>query len=281
MSLFPWKKKPSQPEEEQIPITNEVQMLFARLLFETEPVLDDTLMEAHLSRQFSKFESPQRGDKISRLYFFSDYTFQFNEATMHAQCTLFKTGQDAIAKNLETGYRQKWHWPNADQETANCKYELVLSDLLTRTMDYKLRLEVFQKYIYSLVTALKPVAIYFPTSEKLVKTSEYLEELNKEGYLALYGFLNVRLFNAGNNQMVMDTAGLHAFGLPDFQFIFTGHDPSRVAGLLTTYAQYIFDNGSVILNGNTIQGIDDGSRWKCHYADAIAEPKRFVLNIEE
>ena len=33
-------------------------------------------------------------------------------------------------------------------------------------------------------------------------------------------------------------------------------------------------------NGNTIEGIEEGSRWKCEYNVSLIEPKRNVIAIK-
>ncbi len=78
----------------------------------------------------------------------------------------------------------------------------------------------------------------------------------------------------------MDTLGLHVFGLPDFQVRFTNLDPGRVAGLLTAYGNYIYEQGVVIETGNTIQGLEADDVWTCSFADALVEPARVVIDLE-
>lgn len=80
--------------------------------------------------------------------------------------------------------------------------------------------------------------------------------------------------------MFLDTLGLHALGLPDWQIRFAGLDPNAVVGALWSYAYYIYQHDVVIESGNTIQGLSAEDRWTCCYADAAVEPKRIVLDIE-
>jgi Domain of unknown function (DUF4261) len=278
MSLFNWKKKPAEPK----PLHNAGEMLFARLLFETTPVLDDALLAGEISKRFSRFEAAQTKFAHARQYFFHDYMSEFKEGSIPAQCTIFQPdGQDDIHKKLEKAYQQLWHWPEAKEETASCKYELVVSDLMSRPLPYKKRNELFQNFVIAVAKSMSPKAIYFPTSEKLVETQEYLAQVESQGLEYLYGLLNVRLFNLPDESLLMDTVGLHAFELPDFQFRFKDHDASVVAGLLSSYGHYIFGYGSVILDGETVEGVEDGSKWKCVYSQSLLPPERNVLNIQE
>ncbi len=282
MSLFNWKKKKEEEPLDEF-ISNEIQMLCARLLFDCEPQIDDFLIEKNLSNEFKDFQCPKDEVKeTSRHYFFNDFLVEYKEGSIPAQCVLFKPGtNEHIAKNLEVAYKQLWHWQEAKEKTKNIKFEVVLTDLMSRPLDYKVRLNIFQKFVCSVAMALKPQAIYVPTSEKLVEPSAYIENVQNAGRDKLYGFLNVRLFTIDGGGLFMDTVGLHSLGLPDFQFQFTDHEAGQVAGLLHSYAHYIYDYGSVIKNGNTVEGIETGSRWKCLYNHSILEPARNVLKIEE
>lgn len=282
MTLFSWIKK---KDKEQIDgkISNEIQMLFARFLFDSEPQIDDKLIEEYLSKDFNNYECPKDDLKDnSRQYFFNDFLVEYQEGKIPAQCTIFKPEtNEHISKNLDLAYRQLWHWPEAKEKTKYIKYELVLTDLMSRPLDYKIRLDIFQKFVCSVAKALEPRAIYFPTSEKIVEPSVYIENIWNVDKDKLYGFLNVRLFNIEGSGLLMDTVGLHSFGLPDFQFQFTDYEPGQVAGLLNSYANYIYDYGSVIKNGNTVEGFETGAKWKCIYDSSLLEPIRNILRIEE
>ena len=54
--------------------------------------------------------------------------------------------------------------------------------------------------------------------------------------------------------MVMDTLGLHVFGLPDVQCHFRDREPGEIATMLFSTAVYLFRSGDVIADGNTISG---------------------------
>ncbi|MBT1696406.1 DUF4261 domain-containing protein [Fulvivirgaceae bacterium PWU4] len=280
MSLFNWKKK-EEPAPEPERLYNNDEMLFARLLFETNPQFDDKILLQEISKQFAQVEPAPNDRDDARQYFFRDYMASFKEGSLPAQCTIFRPAASDIQKSLEKAYQQLWHWREAKEATANCRYELVVSDLMSRTLPYKQRNELFQKFVIAVATAMQPKAIYFPTSEKVVETSTYLSMMALDGVEYLYGLLNVRLFNLPDQSMLMDTVGLHAFGLPDFQFQFKDHDPSTIAGLLSSYGHYIFGYGSVILNGETVEGVEQGSKWKCLYDASALPPNRNVLNLRE
>jgi len=98
----------------------------------------------------------------------------------------------------------------------------------------------------------------------------------------LFGAVNVRLFNIANRQAgesLMDTIGLSTLGLPDLQCLFVNLDPNRVAGLLYNIAADIFNEGDVIQDGQTVDGLTASDRWQCRHEESIVAPKREVLDI--
>ncbi|MCC6724776.1 MAG: DUF4261 domain-containing protein [Saprospiraceae bacterium] len=182
---------------------------------------------------------------------------------------------------LEKTFHQSWDWREAESVVKQCNYEIMLTDLMSRELDYKLRLEYFQKFIASIVEAMNPKAIWISNGEKIMNKDEYLDKFSINDYRNLGGFINVRLFNIqeSNGEMIMDTLGLNSLGLPDFQIRFSNYNPSDIAGLLFNYGSYIYDNGVVIKNGNTIQGVEENQNWKCYFRESLIEPKRIVIEI--
>jgi hypothetical protein len=92
---------------------------------------------------------------------------------------------------------------------------------------------------------------------------------------------NVQPSSAGApGEVVMDTLGLAALGLPDLQCHFRNLDRMAVARLLYNTGWYIFSNGDVIADGHTIEGVAPGARWRCRHEDALVPPAREVLDLD-
>ena len=68
--------------------------------------------------------------------------------------------------------------------------------------------------------------------------------------------MNVRLFRVEGSasDVVMDTLGLQVFGLPDLQCHCHGIELPRLATYLRNAANYVFERGDVIRDGDTIEG---------------------------
>ena len=111
---------------------------------------------------------------------------------------------------------------------------------------------------------------------------EELLEPGKLGEHPLAGLVNVRLFRIENDPgvCVMDTLGLHALGLPDFQLHFRDLEPSALAAHLYNLAAYAFEAEEPIESGHTVSGPDGDERWRVQLEDALLEPARVVLDID-
>jgi hypothetical protein len=91
--------------------------------------------------------------------------------------------------------------------------------------------------------------------------------------------VNARFFNIqGSDDMVMDTFGLYALGIPDVQYHFHSIDPNVMVRHAYNTAIYQFENNVPIKSGNTIEG-EQGIPWKCQYERSLIQPARDVLDI--
>lgn len=64
------------------------------------------------------------------------------------------------------------------------------------------------------------------------------------------------------------------------RFHFRDLVPARIASVLYDAANYIFDEGDVMEDGNTIAGINGTERWRCRHETALVGPERVVLDID-
>ena len=207
---------------------------------------------------------------------------KFAEGSIPAQATIFVPEENKIDfSELHNSFGQSWSWTEAEETVRKCSYEILLTDLMSRNLDYKERIEYFQKFVASIISAMNPSAIWVRNSEMIVKPTDFLEKSSQNNYQNINVFMNVRLFNIQETEgeMIMDTLGLNSLGLPDFEFRFTNYDVQQIAGLLFNYGHYIFENGVVIENGHTIEGIEENSKWKCYFNRSQLEPKRIVIEI--
>jgi len=169
-----------------------------------------------------------------------------------------------------------------ESESESCKIKVLVTDLMAIGLEYKKRVELFQKALYAIVELINCEGINFHIAEQLISREDYLENnpLNDE-YDPLFGILNVRLFKieGEKNEYIMDTLGLSSIGLCDLQCHFKNLDTSEISNILYSYGYYIFDNQEVVDNMTIVEGISKEDKWKCRHEVALVEPERVVLDI--
>lgn len=256
-------------------------MLTAKLLFADKPNLDRDKILAELKLHFSKVENPAGENAL--MYFFPDIEVKLADATIPAQCAIFKPDENnAKAEIAAEAFQQNWHWQEAADSAGKCKFEVLVSDFMTRTLDYDTRLNLFGHFLAAVTKATKPDVVYCITSQKLVKPEDVIESMASQQERYLETLINVRLFNISNGaagEVFMDTVGLHLLGLPDFQIKFSNYNEGEIAARLWNYAYYVFEQGDIIETGNTMAGLTPDSKWKCERQISQVSPERVVINL--
>ncbi|RYU76706.1 DUF4261 domain-containing protein [Hymenobacter persicinus] len=279
MGIFDFLKKKNQvppPEEEW---GNYPQMLTAKLLFENAPVFDRQSILEELKKVFTEVDNPS-----PQLFFFPEIRVELADKVIPAQCTIFfpDAGKVEAVVSPES-FQQNWHWSEATKAAVACRYEVLLSDFMTRQLDYKSRLMLFMNFLTAVTKAMNPQVVYALGAQKLIAPADLVDSWENSEKRALHGLVNVRLFNVSNGvegETILDTVGLYLLGLPDFQIRFTHLDESEVGQLLWNYAYYTYEQGDVITDGSTIQGLTPGSKWKCERQESLVAPERMVINIQ-
>jgi hypothetical protein len=273
------KEEESEPEER---LENGPEMLNVKLLFAEKPTINSHLVLTELRKYYPTADNPQDGKSL--LFFFPEIEVPFTDGAVAAQCAIFLPDEkDANAVIKEEAFQQNWHWQEAEVTARNCQYEVLLTDFMTRTLDYKVRFNLFMNFITAVIKATKPQVVYAVTTQKLLEPEALIQDWDSREKEDLAALVNVRLYNISNGkpgETLMDTVGLHQFGLPDFQIRFTNYNPSEVGGLLWSYAYYLFENGDIIENGNTLAGLERDSKWVCDRQIAIVGPERVVLDVQ-
>ena len=171
--------------------------------------------------------------------------------------------------------RQTWDWEGAEAAVARADAGVLVTELLVAGWSPQDRVNALTRVVAALTSWSPPVAVSWPHSQK-VSDPETLAADD------VGGIVNVRFFTvAGDDEaMVLDTLGLHVFGLPDLQCHFRDRDPGEIAGLLYATALYVFDSGDVIADGNTISGPQGDERFVCRRETSLLDPTRLVLDVD-
>ena len=139
------------------------------------------------------------------------------------------------------------------------------------------RLGFFQNVLCGILELLMPLAIRWRASGKFVNPNVLTAALEPGPKRdAIRGAVNVRrtlVKSAGG--VVLDTLGLGALGLPDFEVSLGDRMPPPFELMLKSVARYEYDLGDVIADGRTVKGGTESFRLT--RATASVEPKRDVF----
>lgn len=237
-------------------------------------------------RKYCPAVLPLDGNESSKLLSFihPDHLVELGENEIPAQTFIAPTEKlFTVTDNVAEALKQSWGFEGAEAAVKNCRATVLVTDLMSSSLHYQERLELFQNALAGALEVIKAEAIFWQPSQQIVSARRYLEA-HKAGNPELFftGALNVRMFNINNSSgdMLMDTLGLSALGLPDLQCHFHDLDPSEVARVLGDTAYYVFQEGDVLEDGNTVPGVDPKSKWRCRHEDALLEPMRLVIDLD-
>ncbi|MBK1810712.1 DUF4261 domain-containing protein [Clostridium sp. YIM B02505] len=275
-----WKNKKNKKGEETLPDC------FARtygveIFTENEPQIPVDGLLSKLRSRCGNVKLVVNKDK-SILFTFEDHIVQYSNGQVPSQIAIMIIDKKVDMEKLEMSFYQSWGWKNARATAEKAEYTILVTDMMSSGLDYTIRLELFQKTLYSLLETVPCLAINWHLTQQIIDPEKYLDNIpESEDYNLLFGALNVRLFNieGTENETLMDTIGLGALGLPDLQCHFKNIDVNKIANILYTYGDYIFKNGDVINDGETIEGLTVNDKWRCQHEISLLEPKRIVIDI--
>ena len=179
------------------------------------------------------------------------------------------------AAQLEGAIGHTRDWPQAAREAARARQAVALVDELPSPE----RLGAFVARVAAEAKARGAVAIWWKVAERLVSPAALAEAARAADPLRVA--LNLRLFHVETgaaDERVLDCIGLAALGLPDVQCHFAGLDPAQAAAVVEGTARYLFDEGDVIEDGDTVPGAD-GGQWRCLREEALVDPPRDVIDV--
>lgn len=274
------RKTESTDKTEQVRLENFPEMLTVKLLFVHKPNLDADKIFKEVKEYFSNAENPSKDNAL--IFSFPDFQIELADAKIPAQCLVAIPDEKYPEIEIpDVAFQQNWHWQEANDTAKSCKYELLVTDFMTRTLEYKNRLTLFMNFLVAVIKATNPQVIYSVYGQKLIKPSDLIDIWNTNKKHVLYGICNVRLYNLTDiNELLMDTVGLNSIGLPDFQIKFKDCEANEIANLLWNYAYYIYEQGDIIENGNTLEGLVTGSKWKCERQVSLLDHERIVINVQ-
>jgi hypothetical protein len=247
--------------------------LVAELWFEESPDLTDPDLLAAL-RSLSPGTDVNQ-DSITVPYVGSDGTGQVGGGSPPLVTVVMPSTSLGQSGKQRPDGSQTWDWDGAEAAIARGSAGVIVTELLMAGWSAQDRVAALTRVLVELCRLTQPVAIYWAQSQRVSDpVALAADDLN--------GIVNVRFFAVAGDEeaMVLDTLGLHVFGLPDLQCHFRDREPAKIAGLLYATALYVFDSGDVIADGNTISGLEANERYVCRREPSLLEPPRLVLDVD-
>ena len=194
------------------------------------------------------------------------------------------------AVETEPVIQQSWRWKKCRKVLPNCQESVLVADAFAEGLSHQERLERFQKTLAGILQKFPCEAIYWQPAYQYVDPRAFLKAMENRGYDdPVTAALNVRFYRAiidppdpraPMDNMLMDSMGLMALGLPDFQCYYRSLDPDDVSNMIYNAAYYTFLNGPVIKEGHTLQEPESESAWICRFQESILTPRRVVLDLD-
>jgi hypothetical protein len=179
-----------------------------------------------------------------------------------------------------SSFRQSWSWRTAKDIVQTCSHIVRVSDEFDGNVNYRDRVSTMRNVIRALVECTACNAVHFQMTQQFIKTEGYVASFNEPATDRLFGFINVRFFKIhDSDDMLMDTIGLNSMGLEDLQCSFKKYNPKDISNVLYNAAYYLFDNGNVIMDDDTVQGVKRTDKWVCRRTRSLVIPKRTVIDV--
>lgn len=245
------------------------------LLCEKPVTLDGDALLASLQAKLGKVVA------LGELHFAcEDLTVTYGDgARMPAQLIVTEIPLPS-AEALGPSIEQTWDWEGAAAAVPRARHAWLLSDFMAAGLKPTERLRLLPALIAAVLEQTSALAIHWKPGQRLLDPTDFAARHAEDPTRLM---VNVRMFNIRDRlpgETVMDTLGLSAVGIPDFQIHFVGLDPGRVAGFLYGIARYVHKSGPVIEDGHTVPGPRPGEKWNVRLERALVDPPRVVLDIE-
>jgi hypothetical protein len=246
--------------------------LMAELLYERAPELDAEALAARVRETLPKTVAVPGGDGV--LLAHEDFPIEFEEGTKAILTSVMRPGEDTEGAG-PYDLTQSWAFEAKEDAAQRATTTLLVVEMLGHTAPAKDRVTAFKAALRAVVEQTLPLGIWSAGAAELVAPERVAEH-------PLACLVNVRLFRVAGEEgvCVLDTLGLHALGMPDFQLHFRELDPSELAGHLRNLAAYAFEHEDAIESGHTISGPGGEGRWTLQLEDALVAPDRAVLDID-
>lgn len=180
----------------------------------------------------------------------------------------------------------QWWWLQGRQSEALAamKFGMGMSEMVVGKFaaEYppRLFLDIYAAAIRAFIREYRPEVVHILHSNAVYFAPELLAEFDSGQYRPVDLACNIRVFNiagATEDEFLVDSLGLHVFGLPDVQMHAIGSDRKEVTDMVWATCNYLLDYGDVFNDGDTL-----GERYyRCQHEHALVSPSREVIDIND
>ena len=254
------------------------------LLYRSAPVIEKAAVYDALRARLPSIAPLDEEAKDGVLAFMHrDAIVSYEDGDAPAQLLVQPMNQAPRGPVIESALQQSWNWPEARDVVSTCNASVIVTDVLAAGLPHRQRFHLISNAILAVLDLAPAAAIHWRMSQQIVDPN-VLQETAAHGDLHAFAAagVNVRFFNIADaeGEMLMDTVGLSPFFLPDFQCHFRDIDPDEIGRYLLNLAAYTYENGDVITDGQTVDGLQPGTEWRLQHEDAMVEPEREVIDID-
>ncbi len=265
---------------------------FVELLYAESPSIPKPRLFAALQQRCPGITPLDRDPDSDFLAFVhTRHRVSYQDGQLPAQCVVAESDKPPNVSAIDDSVKQSWRFPEAASVVERAKVSVLVSDFMASGLPYRERLDLFQQVVAGVIEVAEPLAIHWGPTQQIVAPRSFLKALGDASVhpFARPGAMNVRFFRiSGYNDaeddacqdLLMDTLGLSALGLPDLQCHFRQLEPNDVSQVLYNTAIYLFDHGAVIESGHTIAGIQPHDKWRCRYEESLWHPHRDILDVD-
>ncbi len=271
----------------------EFQNLFITwLLFEEEPAMpSNEAIQAALEKRFGATQLVNPEDL--RSFALLERVAEFQDGSVPVQAVFGSPMPFAQEEVGPMDRSQFWNMSDGNERLSRCTHKVLLTALMTSALDYKDRARLAVEQLQAAMELFPDCALILPHASHNLVDPDFVRRMEGDPDFAsdavrfIACFVSPRFFNVGDtDEMVCDTLGLFALGLPDVQIHFRDFDPNLMVSHMLDIATYQFDGNCPIQNGETVDSVrPDGSldrihMWPCQYEESMVTPIRTVLDIE-
>ena len=255
------------------------------LLFDHEPVRPDAeILKSALEAKCGKADTIASSPELTS-FGVKRFMSHFKDTDIPAQVILGNIMPFSQSEISDAERAQIREIKDRDEFLSKCTHKILAADMMA-ALDAEHRTRLLMNWLEVVVDIFKDCkAVWIPSGGKLIPADLIRSgKVEKQDRFVCY-CVNARFFKIENTEeMLVDTHGMCAVGLPDIQCHFKNLDPDNIVNYIYNIAFFVMQCGDQIKNGDTIDGlngdtIDENIQWTCRFEDAMVAPMRAVLDI--